>query len=54
MAYPKPTVAKPTMSELEDWLMDVEYPYATDGCQIEPDGICQHGHPCWMLVMGFI
>ena len=54
MAYPKPTVPKPSMEEMEDWIFDVSYPEATDGCTIEPDGICQHGHPCWLLYLGFI
>lgn len=28
--------------------------YATDGCKVEPDGVCQHGHPSWALVYGVI
>jgi len=27
---------------------------ATDGCKIEPDGVCIHGHPSWLLAMGVI
>ena len=54
MAYPKPTVDEPTMDEIEAMIFDVIMPYATDGCTIEPDGICQHGHPCWLLYLGFI
>lgn len=27
---------------------------ATDGCRIEPDGVCQHGHPSWLLCLNFI
>jgi hypothetical protein len=22
---------------------------ATDGCNIEPDGVCEHGAPSWLL-----
>lgn len=28
--------------------------YATDGCIVEPDGRCEHGHRSWMLVLGYI
>lgn len=27
---------------------------ATDGCQVEPDGTCQHGFPSWVIVAGVI
>ena len=27
---------------------------ATDGCVIEPDGVCEHGHPSWLLELGLI
>lgn len=27
---------------------------ALDGCEIEPDGICPHGHRSPLLVLGFI
>ena len=27
---------------------------ATDGCIVEPDGICPHGHPSWLLRIGII
>ena len=49
-----PTTDPPTMEELEDWLFDIENPRATDGCEIEPDGTCYHGHRSWLLVMGLI
>lgn len=22
---------------------------ATDGCWVEPDGVCEHGHPSWLV-----
>ena len=25
-----------------------------DGCWVEPDGICEHGHKSWLLIMGMI
>ena len=27
---------------------------ATDGCWVEPDGECPHGHKSWLLEMGLI
>ncbi len=24
-----------------------------DGCQVEPDGECPHGHPSWLVILGF-
>ena len=54
MAYTTPTEPQPSMEELEDMMFDVIMPTATDGCTIEPDGICQHGHPSWFLKLGLI
>ena len=25
-----------------------------DGCQVEPDGMCPHGHPSALIVLGMI
>jgi hypothetical protein len=49
-----PTVPQPSMEELESWVLDLEECQATDGCLIEPDGVCEHGHPSWMLYLGLI
>ncbi len=27
---------------------------ATDGCWVEPDGICEHGKKSWLIVLGMI
>ena len=27
---------------------------ATDGCWVEPDGTCPHGHRSWLLELGLI
>lgn len=51
--YPKPTEDEPDDDQLEDWLYD-SVCEATDGCTIEPDGICEHGHPSWFLQLGLI
>jgi hypothetical protein len=25
-----------------------------EGCWVEPDGVCPHGKPSWLIVMGLI
>lgn len=52
-AWPTPTQAEPDDEELEEWVYDsvVE---ATDGCRVEPDGVCPHGHPSWLLYLGLV
>lgn len=52
--WPAPLTPEPSEDELEDWVFDRSLPEATDGCNIEPDGICPHGHPSWMLRLGII
>ncbi len=27
---------------------------ATDGCWVEPDGTCPHGHPSWLRKLGLV
>jgi len=51
--WPEPLDEPPEIDQLEEWGNDgvVE---ATDGCRVEPDGICEHGHPSWFLYMGII
>jgi hypothetical protein len=44
---------EPTTSQLEEWMMD-GVAEATDGCRIEPDGTCEHGHPSWLIHLGLI
>ena len=51
--WPEPTVAQPAWETLEDWMWD-GCCEATDGCIIEPDGHCPHGHPSWLLVLGLV
>ena len=49
-------VATEPMPDVEQ-LMEWEYDggcEADDGCWVEPDGICEHGHKSWMLRMGLI
>jgi hypothetical protein len=45
--------APPSLKTLEKWSFD-GVAKATDGCKVEPDGSCPHGHKSWLLVMGLI
>ena len=50
---PKPTVPEPDIEEIGAMVMD-DVAEATDGCTVEPDGICPDGHPSWLLYLGII
>ncbi len=49
----KVTGDRPSIEQHEEWLAEsgVE---ATDGCWVEPDGICQHCHQSWLRLMEMI
>lgn len=49
----KATESKPSIKRMERWVFD-GVAEATDGCTVEPDGVCEHGHSSWLLVLGFI
>lgn len=51
--YPKPLEPMPDDEQIHDWVLD-SVCEATDGCTIEPDGICEHGYPSWLLELGLI
>ena len=44
---------EPTLEELMEWEWR-GYMEATDGCRVEPDGVCPHGYPSWLLAKGLI
>ena len=43
----------PSMKTLNRWISE-GIAKATDGCQVEPDGTCEHGHHSWLLSLGYI
>ena len=47
------TEERPSLEELEAMIFDGTAT-ATDGCTVEPDGRCPHGHASWLLVIGAI
>jgi len=44
---------RPSFATMTRW-MDNGIAKSTDGCKVEPDGTCSHGHSSWMLVLGLI
>jgi hypothetical protein len=43
----------PDIDTLYEWVSD-GIAESTDGCNVEPDGYCPHGHASWLIVLGFI
>jgi hypothetical protein len=41
------------IEQLEEWGRDGGCE-ATDGCWVEPDGVCQHRKPSWMIALGLL
>jgi len=48
-----PTMKQPTQDELEEMLIN-GICLATDGCTVEPDGVCPHGCESWLIKLGLI
>lgn len=53
LPWPAPTVPEPDFVTLAGFLFEA-VAETTDGCLVEPDGICRHGHPSWLLRLGVI
>jgi len=51
--WPEPMTDQPDLEVLLAWFMDGDGE-ATDGCIVEPDGVCPHGHPSWLLKLGMM
>lgn len=52
--WPEPTVPQPDLETLEEWMVEDGGCEATDGCWLEVDGMCPHGHPAWLLRLGWV
>lgn len=50
---PMKSIEPPDIETLWQWEM-AGYCEATDGCVVEPDGVCSHGHLSWLLELGLI
>lgn len=51
--WPDPTEPQPPLEQLMEEANDGVVS-ATDGCRVEPDGVCEHNHPSWLLRLGMI
>ena len=54
VGWPRPTVEEPDWATLEEWLWEDGGCEASDGCWTDPDGVCPHNHPSWLLRLGLI
>jgi len=52
--YPTPTVNEPSVDDLYSMMVGMIDSETTDGCIVEPDGVCEHGHPSWLVVLHYI
>ena len=51
--WPEPTTKEPEIETLMEMEADGGCE-ATDGCWVETDGECEHGHPSWLVAMEMI
>lgn len=49
----KATCKAPGLARLERFVSD-GVACATDGCRVEVDGTCQHGHSSWVRALGYV
>jgi hypothetical protein len=53
IGYAAINVKLPSISTLERWDSNGTCK-AIDGCIVEPDGVCPHGFPSWLILIGMI
>ena len=51
--HKEPIGEEPTLAQLEEWDRNGGCE-ATDGCWVEVDGKCEHGHSSWMLYLRLV
>lgn len=44
---------QPSLKTMERWVLN-GIAKATDGCNVEPDGVCPHSCHSWLIELGFI
>ena len=52
--WPEPTTDTPDLETIEEWMWEDFGCEASDGCWVEVDGRCPHGHPSWLLRLGLV
>jgi hypothetical protein len=53
ISVPKKQKKVPSIKTMEKWMMN-GIAKATDGCKVEPDGICPHNCNSWLIELGMI
>ena len=53
MIEPSAVMAVPGTLTLRRW-MEEGRARATDECRVAVDGVCEHGHPSWLVTMGMV
>jgi len=43
----------PSKKSLKKWI-STGVAKSVDGCSVEPDGVCPHGYPSWLIVLGYL
>jgi hypothetical protein len=56
---PEPTAERPAAEKLALWARQVKagerkMSVATDGCRVTWNRICKHGHPSWLVYLGYL
>ena len=56
---PAPTAARPEAAKLALWARQVKagerrMTTATDGCRVTWNRACKHGHPSWLVHLGYL
>jgi hypothetical protein len=44
----------PAIADLWDWVDEYGKCPAADDCWVEPDGVCEHGYPSWLVELGLL
>jgi hypothetical protein len=56
---PAPSVPPPDLEKLELWARQInagdrKMSVATDGCRVTWNRTCKHGHPTWLVYLGYL
>jgi hypothetical protein len=56
---PEPTAPRPETEKLVLWALQVKagerkMSVATDGCRVTWNRTCKHGHPTWLVYLGYL
>ena len=44
----------PDQETLAEWMSDGGCEAVNCGCWTEPDGVCEHGNPSWLMALGYV